>query len=201
MAEYCPHRGASLFFGRNEEDGLRCVYHGWKYDATGQCVDQMNEPDDTDFSSKMKNAAYPVTEVGGLIWAYLGPSEKLPALPLFAWTQVADDQRHVNKTFEECNWLQAMEGGLDTSHAPIMHRRLVDDTDLPGVSPSSCPGISYSSLGVWRTTCPRRRLRSAHVPTKRTVAHPGRGAQMRFVGVRSLCSDIMVFRASGSFIA
>ena len=137
MAEYCPHRGASLFFGRNEENGLRCVYHGWKYDATGQCVDQMNEPDGTDFSNKVKNVAYPVTEVGGLVWAYLGPPEKRPALPLFAWTQVANDQRHVNKTFEECNWLQAMEGGLDTSHAPIMHRRLVDDTDLPGVSPSS----------------------------------------------------------------
>jgi phthalate 4,5-dioxygenase oxygenase subunit len=137
MVEYCPHRGASLFFGRNEEDGLRCVYHGWKYDATGQCVDQMNESGDTDFSNKVKNVAYPVTEVGGLVWAYLGPPEKRPALPLFAWTQVANDQRHVNKTFEECNWLQAMEGGLDTSHAPIMHRRLVDDTDLPGVSPSS----------------------------------------------------------------
>ena len=137
IAESCPHRGASLFFGRNEEDGLRCVYHGWKFDTTGQCVDQMNEPDDTEFSRKVQTVAYPVTEAGGLIWTYMGPVEKQPPPPLFAWTQVAVEQRHVNKTFEECNWLQAMEGGLDTSHAPIMHRRLTDDTDLPGVSPSS----------------------------------------------------------------
>ena len=137
MAEACPHRGASLFFGRNEEDGLRCVYHGWKFAASGQCVDQMNEPDDTDFSTKVKNVSYAVIEAGGLIWTYMGPADKQPAPPLFAWTQAPEDQRHVNKTFEECNWLQAMEGGLDTSHAPIMHRKLVDATDLPGGSPSS----------------------------------------------------------------
>ena len=136
MSEYCPHRGASLWFGRNEENGLRCVYHGWKFDHTGQCVHQMNEPNDTDFSRKIKNHAYPTAEMGGLIWAFMGPASKQPPLPKFAWTQAPMDQRHVNKTYEECNWLQAMEGGLDTSHAPILHRRLTEDTDLPGVSPS-----------------------------------------------------------------
>jgi len=137
MAEYCPHRGASLWFGRNEEDGLRCVYHGWKFDVTGQCVDQMNEPADAGFSAKVKSVSYPAVEMGGLMWTYMGIPDQQPPLPKFAWTQVAEDQRHVNKTYEECNWLQSMEGGLDTSHAPILHRRLNDDTTLPGLSPTA----------------------------------------------------------------
>ena len=136
LSEFCPHRGASLFFGRNEEDGLRCVYHGWKYDHTGQCVHQLNEPADADFSHKVKAPSYATVELGGLIWTYMGPAGRQPPLPRFAWTQAPAEQRHVNKTWEECNWLQAMEGGLDTSHAPILHRRLTEETDLPGVSPS-----------------------------------------------------------------
>ena len=137
MAEHCPHRGASLWFGRNEQDGLRCVYHGWKYDVFGQCVDQMNEPADADFSHKVRATSYPVIEMGGLMWTFMGARDQQPPLPKFAWTQVPEQHRHVNKTYEECNWLQAMEGGLDTSHVPILHGKLTDDTDLPGVSPST----------------------------------------------------------------
>ena len=81
----CPHRGASLFFGRNEEDGLRCVYHGWKFDVAGSCVDMMNEPES--FAHKIRTTAYPTTEAGGLIWAYMGPAALVPPPPLFAWTQ------------------------------------------------------------------------------------------------------------------
>src|SRR6476660_2471922 len=81
VAENCPHRGASLFFGRNEEAGLRCVYHGWKFDASGTCVDMPNEPAESDFRTKVKATAYPTTERGGIVWAYLGPRAEPPPLP------------------------------------------------------------------------------------------------------------------------
>ena len=132
LSEFCPHRRASLWLGRNEEDGLRCVYHGWKFDVSGQCVDQMNEPGEFDFSKKVRANSYPVEEMGGLIWAYMGPSESIPPLPDFEWTRVPEEQRTLTKVVQECNWLQALEGGVDTSHAPIMHRRLREGVTLPG---------------------------------------------------------------------
>src|SRR5712691_7004116 len=81
VANACPHRGASLFFGRNEEEGLRCVYHGWKYDVTGQCIDMPSEPAESNFKTKIRATAYPTQERGGVIWAYMGPREGPPSLP------------------------------------------------------------------------------------------------------------------------
>src|SRR3982075_2693229 len=81
IAQHCPHRGASLFFGRNEESGVRCVYHGWKFDVDGNCVDMPNEPAESDFRTKVKAVAYPTQERGGLVWAYLGPRSTPPPLP------------------------------------------------------------------------------------------------------------------------
>ncbi len=135
--ELCPHRLASLYFGRNEESGLRCVYHGWKFDVEGRCVDQMNEPPESQFCHKVHITAYPTVELGGIVWAYLGPPERTPAPPKFAWTQAPASHRMVSKVIQENNWLQSLEGGLDTSHAPIMHRLLTDNTKLGGISPSS----------------------------------------------------------------
>jgi phthalate 4,5-dioxygenase oxygenase subunit len=120
----CPHRGASLFFGRNEEQGIRCVYHGWKFDVGGQCVDMPNEPAESDFKHKVRATAYPTAERGGLIWAYLGPPDKQPPLPNLEWMRAPAGHSWVSKTFEECNYLQAMEGGLDTSHSSFLHRNL-----------------------------------------------------------------------------
>ncbi|MEX2598961.1 MAG: Rieske 2Fe-2S domain-containing protein [Dehalococcoidia bacterium] len=131
--ELCTHRGASLWFGRNEESGLRCVFHGWKYDVDGNCLDMMNEPDAESFRKKIRQPNYPAVEFGGIVWTYMGPEEDRPPLPKFEWTQVPEAHRHVNKTWEECNWLQGLEGGVDTSHAPIMHRKLRPDTPHPGV--------------------------------------------------------------------
>jgi phenylpropionate dioxygenase-like ring-hydroxylating dioxygenase large terminal subunit len=122
LEEYCPHRRVSLFFGRNEECGLRCVYHGWKFDVDGHCVDMMNEPEELNFKNKVRATSYPAVEVGGIIWAYMGPPESQPPLPKFAWTQVPATHRHVTKVIQECNWLQGLEGGIDTSHAQILHR-------------------------------------------------------------------------------
>jgi phthalate 4,5-dioxygenase oxygenase subunit len=133
--EYCPHRRASLWFGRNEEGGLRCVYHGWKFLADGSCVEQMNEPEP--FCHKVHLTAYPTVELGGIVWAYMGPPEKTPPLPKFAWTQAPETHRQASKVIQECNWLQGLEGGIDTSHAPILHRLLTDQSDRPGFKPSN----------------------------------------------------------------
>ena len=132
LAERCPHRQTSLFFGRNEECGLRCVYHGWKFNADGQCVDMMNEPADLSFAHKIRTTAYPTVEMGGLVWAYLGAADRRPPLPCFAWTQAPASHRHASKVIQETNWLQGVEGGIDTSHAPILHRVLAADSTRPG---------------------------------------------------------------------
>ncbi len=137
MEEFCPHRRVSLYFGRNEECGLRCIYHGWKFDVAGNCVDMMNEPEEYDFKHKVRMTAYPTCELGGIVWAYLGPAEKMPPVPKFAWTQAPEAHRHVTKVIEECNWLQALEGGIDTSHAPILHRLLTDASKRGGIKPSN----------------------------------------------------------------
>jgi phenylpropionate dioxygenase-like ring-hydroxylating dioxygenase large terminal subunit len=133
LDEFCPHRRASLWLGRNEESGLRCVYHGWKFDVAGTCVEQMNEPEDCSFAHKIRTTAYATLEMGGVIWAYMGPREKMPPPPSFEWTQVPESHRHVSKVVEECNWLQALEGGIDTSHAPILHRTISATTSKAGV--------------------------------------------------------------------
>src|SRR6266508_877579 len=122
MAENCPHRGASLFFGRNEECGLRCVYHGWKFDTADNCVDMPNEPPESNFKHKIHAAAYPCVEHGGVIWAYLGPPEHRPVEPLFEWAHLPQGHRFISKTWQECNYLQAIEGGVDSSHSSFLHR-------------------------------------------------------------------------------
>ena len=137
LEELCPHRRASLFFGRNEECGLRCVYHGWKFDVEGRCVDMMNEPDSESFRQKIFTTSYPTLEAGGIVWAYLGPAERQPAPPAFGWLRIPDTHRQVSKVIQETNWLQGLEGGIDTSHAPIMHRLLTTETKRPGFRPDN----------------------------------------------------------------
>jgi nitrite reductase/ring-hydroxylating ferredoxin subunit len=128
----CAHRGTSLFFGRNEEDGLRCVYHGWKYDVSGQCVDMPSEPAESSFKERVRLLAYPCEEVGGVIWAYLGPREYRPPLPSLEWMLVPEGQRFVSKRLQECNYLQALEGGLDLGHISFLHRSLDQGRDRSG---------------------------------------------------------------------
>jgi nitrite reductase/ring-hydroxylating ferredoxin subunit len=125
----CPHRGASLFFGRNEENGLRCVYHGWKFDVTGQCVDMPNEPAESNFKSKVKARAYPASEYGGLIWIYMGPPEKQPELPRYQWcTQPDADQSTARKWMQDSNYAQALEGNIDSAHVGILHKTFNNET-------------------------------------------------------------------------
>ncbi len=98
LDEFCAHRRASLFLGRNEECGLRCIYHGWKYDVEGNCVEMPNEPPESNFKDKIHLKAYPTVEMGGVVWAYLGPEERKPQLPTFDWTVVSESHRYVSKT-------------------------------------------------------------------------------------------------------
>ena len=120
--EFCAHRGVSLWFGRNEEGGLRCPYHGWKYDVTGQCVEVPSEPVESGFCKKIKLTSYPLVKRGDVLWTYMGPPDKKPPLPEWEFALVPPEQTFVSKRLQECNWLQAMEGGIDSSHVSFLHR-------------------------------------------------------------------------------
>jgi phthalate 4,5-dioxygenase oxygenase subunit len=119
---YCPHRRAPLYFARNEECGLRCVYHGWKFNRDGDCVDMPSEPPGTPLQAKVKLLAYPTHEAGGIVWTYMGPKELMPAPPDYEWLRTPATHLHVSKTYEDCNYLQGLEGGLDTAHVSFLHR-------------------------------------------------------------------------------
>jgi phthalate 4,5-dioxygenase oxygenase subunit len=122
----CPHRCASLFFGRNEEGGIRCVYHGWKFDAAGNCVDMPSIPVTQDFRNKVKAKAYQVAERGGLVYVYMGEREVAPPLPALEALLCPLDETELNCKQRECNWLQALEGDIDTSHFSFLHTGKVE---------------------------------------------------------------------------
>src|SRR3984893_16941773 len=131
MAHNCPHRGASLFFGRNEEEGIRCVYHGWKFDTQGHCVDMPNEPAESDFKNKIRAISYPCIERNGIVWTYMGPRQTPPPLP--EWLPNLDTDCQVWMRLQESNWLQALEGDIDTVHAFFLHAgHIRTDQSLPG---------------------------------------------------------------------
>src|SRR5579862_1329789 len=131
IANHCPHRGASLFFGRNEECGLRCVYHGWKFDVEGNCVDMPNEPAESNFKHKIKAVAYPCQERSGLVWAYMGSRQVPPPLPELEANMLPDGEWGIAAIERDCNWLQALEGDIDTSHLAFLHFGTVKPDDVP----------------------------------------------------------------------
>ena len=115
LDENCPHRRASLCLGRNEAGGLRCAYHGWKFDVSGRCLEMPSEPAGSAFRDKVRAKAYPVTERAGLLWAYLGPAEKRAELPELEWLGLPAAQRNASRRVYECNYAQALEGEIDES--------------------------------------------------------------------------------------
>jgi phthalate 4,5-dioxygenase oxygenase subunit len=121
IQNHCPHRGASLFFGRNEEEGLRCVYHGWKYSCEGHCVDMPNEPEESNFKSKIHATAYPCVERNDIIWTYMGPRQTPPPLPDIEPNMLPQGEYQIQKVLRECNWFQGLEGDIDTSHLGFLH--------------------------------------------------------------------------------
>ncbi len=128
---YCRHRRANLYWGRNEEAGLRCVYHGWKFDVNGACVDLPNCPEGPTLKDKVRTTAYPTLERGGIIWAYMGPADKIPEFPAAEVFHASPTHRHIVKIFERGNFAQMQEGDVDSSHVSFLHSS-VDGIGLPG---------------------------------------------------------------------
>src|SRR4051794_39897140 len=129
----CPHRGASLFFGRNEEAGVRCVYHGWKFSVDGTCVDMPNEPAESDFKQKVRATAHPCTERGGVVWAYLGSQDSMTQPPELEWTRVPESHRIVTKRIQYCSYLQNVEGEVDSSHVSFLHSKPNSAAESAGI--------------------------------------------------------------------
>lgn len=119
--EFCPHRNASLYFGRNEENGIRCAFHGWKFDENGRCVDTPNEPPGSKLKEKVCIKVYPTEEKGGIIWTYMGEKDKMPQFPSFEWAEYPEENRFVSKWHQECNYFQGIEANLDSSHVSFLH--------------------------------------------------------------------------------
>jgi len=117
----CPHRGADLYYGRNEEEGLRCVFHGWKFDVEGQCIELPTAPRTSPYKDTVKIKSYPTREAGGFIWAYLGPIEQMPELPKMEFTLLPASHVFVSKKWQDCNWVQCLEGAIDTAHFSFLH--------------------------------------------------------------------------------
>jgi phthalate 4,5-dioxygenase oxygenase subunit len=121
LDEYCPHRRASLVFGRNEECGLRCLYHGWKMDVEGNVVEMASEPPESGFAGKVKTKAYPAREAGGFVWTYMGPREIMPEFERPAFAPTEDTQVSIAKIVVDCNWAQVLEGQIDSAHSSSLH--------------------------------------------------------------------------------
>ncbi|CAN5335230.1 Rieske 2Fe-2S domain-containing protein [soil metagenome] len=130
MDHACPHRCASLFYGRNESGGLRCVYHGWKFAPDGQCLDQPNVPVANRVEERLKAPAYPVVDRGGVVWTYMGTAEAPPPLPAIEATLLPEGDLRLSCSLRRCNYLQVLEGEIDTSHFGFLHGGSVDNDDL-----------------------------------------------------------------------
>jgi len=142
MDHRCPHRCASLFFGRNEQGGIRCVYHGWKYDTEGRCTDMPNLPAHQDFKDKVRAKAYRTAERNGLIWVYMGAEETAPPLPDLEATLLPAGDVQLTFLQRECNWLQALEGDIDTSHFSWLHFGSIKPEDIDPSSTSRYNAIN-----------------------------------------------------------
>jgi phenylpropionate dioxygenase-like ring-hydroxylating dioxygenase large terminal subunit len=165
----CPHRGASLFFGRNEEAGLRCVYHGWKFATDGTCVDMPNEPAESDFKHKVKATAYPCEERGGIVWAYMGRRHEPPSLPDLEPNMLPDDQVVLTAVQRESNWLQGLEGDIDTSHLGFLH--------LGAVQPDDTRAESFAYYTV-NDRAPRYQVVDTDYGAMYGAYRPGRDGQL-----------------------
>ena len=126
LDEHCPHRRASLAFGRNEECGLRCLYHGWKMDVEGNVLEMASEPSESALVSKVKHKAYPAREAGGFVWTYMGASDTVCEFEPPAWAPSDKVRTSIVKMSVRCNWAQVLEGAIDSAHSSTLH-----STDMP----------------------------------------------------------------------
>jgi len=121
LGEFCPHRKASLAFGRNEEHGLRCLYHGWKFDVAGGVMEMPSEPAASSFPDRLRHLAYPAREAGGFVWVYMGPAEAMPAFEAPPWAPTPEARVSTIRVELQCNWAQVMEGQIDSAHSSSLH--------------------------------------------------------------------------------
>ncbi len=143
----CPHRQAPLVYARNEQNGLRCVYHGWHFDVQGRCTDMPNEPADSAFKDKVRATSYPAAEAAGIIWVYMGPSNLRPELPDMEWMRVPDSYRNTSRFTMDGNWVQALEGDVDSAHVPFLHSNLRSGSAGPAAT--APPPDWDAEKGVW----------------------------------------------------
>ena len=166
VAPRCPHRGADLFWGRNEERGLRCVFHGWKFDVDGRCVDMPSVPEGSRMKETVRIDAWPTREWGGAVWAWLGPAGKIPELPMLEFALVPPAHRYVSKKLQECNWAQACDGALDTAHFSFLHMPVAKDEEQVARL------MSRAEAGVQQVQNDRIRwLRDDPIPKFTVAAH------------------------------
>src|SRR5579862_4890924 len=133
LGTHCAHRGADLSYGRVEDGGLRCIYHGWLYDVAGRCLEQPGEPAGSTFYQRIRHTSYPCIEAGGVVWTYMGPGEP-PLLPNYEFFRVPDEHRWVHKQYHECSYLQGNEGNIDRMHVRFLHRFLPGSRFTPEMS-------------------------------------------------------------------
>lgn len=159
LDEHCSHRGTSLFYGRNEECGLRCIYHGWKYDVRGNVLETPAEPPGSTLKHKVRHKAYPCREAAGIVFAYMGPEEKTPLLPNYEWTKVPLSHLYVTKCKQDCNYLQGLEGECDSSHLSFLHKAFAEkkrgggDPDMYALDPSPKLEGVETDYGVRMISC------------------------------------------------
>src|SRR4029079_12162767 len=121
LSEHCPHRAASLVYGRNEERGLRCLYHGWKFDVDGNILEMASEPEGSNLAQKLKHKAYPVREAGGFVWCFMGPAEEFYEIEPPAFAPTPEARVSATKVRVNCNWAQILEGQIDSAHSSSLH--------------------------------------------------------------------------------
>ena len=132
IGRHCPHRGTDLAYGRLEDGGLRCAFHGWLFDVDGKCLETPAEPDDSNLCANIKQKSYPVVEKSGILFAYLGPGEP-PAFPHFDCFVAPDSHTFAFKGMIDCNWLQSLEVGIDPVHTSFLHRFFHDEDPSAGL--------------------------------------------------------------------
>lgn len=156
LGEHCSHRGTSLFFGRNEACGLRCIYHGWKYDVGGNVLETPAEPADSDFKKKIQHTAYPCREIAGMVFTYMGPREQMPLFPAYEWVSLSTERMHVVKSYLECNYLQGIEGDFDSSHTTFLHCNNL--ADLTRLNRHGAPALEAEETGYGMRAISIRKL-------------------------------------------
>lgn len=147
VEDFCPHRGAPLFYGRNEEEGLRCIYHGWKFNVDGRCIDMPSEPARSNFKDKVQVRSYPVEEMAGTLWTYMGPKDRMPKLPHLEWASLKPKQFQITRYNQECNWVQALEGDIDSSHVGFLHRGSLGQESA--ATPEDIENLTFDTSPRW----------------------------------------------------